>query len=216
MFTTMTDRPTDRQRSPLPDPGPNEPPRSDLPAHLASTLTTVASIRSQIQDIEAWGRLVAKRLDEGHRLLAAGNGGSAAQAQHLTAELVGRYRRDRRPLSAIALHAETSSLTAIANDYGQPKAFARLAEAHGRPDDIMVALSTSGDSANVVEAVRTARTLGMQTLALTGRQPNTLASACDGCITVDGPTSAHVQEGHLVVIHLLCEAIDSWFLDFST
>lgn len=185
--------------------------KSALPAHLDGTLDTIKSIRPHVANIEAWGRFLGERLDAGQRLLAAGNGGSAAQAQHFTAELVGRYRGDRRPLSAIALHAETSSLTAVANDYGHEQAFARLAEAHGRPGDVLVVLSASGNSANMVAAVQAARTLGLETLALTGPRPNALARACHRAIALDGASTAHVQEGHLVVIHLLCEVIDGWF-----
>jgi D-sedoheptulose 7-phosphate isomerase len=182
---------------------------SELSAHVDATAATLSSIRSQMATIEVWGRLLAERLDAGHRLLAVGNGGSAAQAQHLTGELVGRYRHDRRPFSALALHAETSTLTAVANDYGQQHAFARLAEAHGRPGDVMVALSASGNSANVVAAADMACAVGLDTLALTGPLPNRLAAVCHGAIGLDGVSSAQVQEGHLVVIHLLCEVVDA-------
>ncbi|MDP8962008.1 MAG: SIS domain-containing protein [Actinomycetota bacterium] len=158
--------------------------------------------------LERWGRELAGILGDGGRLLAVGNGGSAAQAQHLTAELVGRYRDDRQPFSAISLHADTSSLTAIANDYGVEAAFARQVVAHGREGDVLVALSTSGHSRNVVAAVRVARQFGLRTWGLTGRRPNPVAELCDEVVAVDGPSTATTQEVHLVLIHLLCAAVD--------
>jgi D-sedoheptulose 7-phosphate isomerase len=148
-------------------------------------------------------------LTGGGRLLVAGNGGSAAQAQHLTAELVGRYRDERVPLSAIALHAETSSLTAIANDYGYDAAFARQVSAHGRRGDVLLGLSTSGHSSNVVAAIETAREVGMTSWVLTGRAPNRMAEAADEAVCVEAETTATVQEVHQVVVHLLCTAVDA-------
>jgi D-sedoheptulose 7-phosphate isomerase len=180
----------------------------DLVHHLAGTLRTIERLGEHLDTVQGWGGHVGQVLLSGGRLLAAGNGGSAAQAQHLTAELVGRYRDDRRALSAIALHAETSSLTAITNDYGPEAAFARQVDAHGRPGDVFVALSTSGHSSNVVAAARRARVGGLTSLALTGPRPNPLAGACDECIAVEAPTAAQVQEAHLVLLHLLCEAVD--------
>lgn len=155
-----------------------------------------------------WGTRLAAVLSAGGRLLAAGNGGSAAQAQHLTAELVGRYRLDRRPLSALCLSAETSSLTAIANDYSVEEIFARQVEAHGRPGDVLVLLSTSGGSPNVVAAAQRGRKLGLHVLALTGPRPNRLAGAADEALCVDARYTATVQELHLVALHILCAAVD--------
>jgi D-sedoheptulose 7-phosphate isomerase len=145
----------------------------------------------------------------GGRLLACGNGGSAAQAQHLTSELVGRYRHERQPFSAIALHAETSTVTAIANDYPPDQLFARQVQAHGRPGDVFVALSTSGRSPNVVAALRTARRAGLTTWVLTGPAPNALSVEADDAVVVDAPYTATVQEVHQVVVHLLCAALDT-------
>jgi D-sedoheptulose 7-phosphate isomerase len=173
-------------------------------------VATITSLSARLGRIDEWGRRISARLAEGGRVLAAGNGGSAAQAQHLTAELVGRYREERRPLSAVALHADSSTVTALVNDYGAEEMFARQVEAHGRRGDVLVVLSTSGRSPNVVAAAGAARRAGVQSLALTGPEPNPLADACDGCIPVEGPSTAQVQEGHLVVVHLLCEAVDRW------
>lgn len=155
-----------------------------------------------------WGGLLAETFDRGGRLLAAGNGGSAAQAQHLTAELVGRYRLERAPLSAICLSAETSSLTAIINDYPPQELFARQVEAHGRPGDVLALLSTSGESANVVAAARRARELDLNVLAFTGPPPNSLAELADEALCVDAPYTATVQELHLVALHIVCAAVD--------
>jgi phosphoheptose isomerase len=157
---------------------------------------------------DGWGRRLAEVLPRGHRLLVAGNGGSAAQAQHLTAELVGRYRDDRPPLSAIALHAETSSLTAIANDFGAEDMFARQVTAHGRPGDVLMLMSTSGRSGNLLRAAEAGRCVGVAVWAMTGPRPNPLAELADEALTVDGGSTATVQELHLVALHLLCAALD--------
>jgi phosphoheptose isomerase len=144
----------------------------------------------------------------GGRLLTAGNGGSAAEAQHLAAELVGRYRDDRAPFSAIALCAESSAITAIGNDYGGDEVFARQVRAHGRAGDILVLLSTSGRSSNVLAAAAAAAECGLVTWALTGAPGNPLAERADASLTVDSPHTATVQEIHLIAIHLLCAAIE--------
>ncbi|MER7481902.1 SIS domain-containing protein [Streptomyces sp. NPDC126510] len=159
--------------------------------------------------IADWGGRLADVLGGGGRLLAAGNGGSAAQAQHLTAELVGRYRRERRAYSALALHAETSSVTAIGNDYGFDHVYARQVTAHGRPGDVLMLLSTSGRSGNLIAAAVTARQAGLRVWALTGRGPNPLAEAAHESLCIDADTTANVQETHLVAVHLLCECFDT-------
>jgi D-sedoheptulose 7-phosphate isomerase len=175
-------------------------------AALQAALARIEAISSA--QIELWGRHLAGVLDGGGRLLACGNGGSAAEAQHLTGELVGRFRHERRPLSAIALHADTSALTAISNDYGGHESFARQVFAHGRPGDVLITLSTSGISRNVVSAAKAAHEVGMTAWALTGPAPNTLAALCDDAIAVEAPSAATVQEIHLAIVHALCIAID--------
>jgi D-sedoheptulose 7-phosphate isomerase len=178
--------------------------------HVASLTAALGSLNAQLATLDRWGRLLADVLcgESRGRLLAAGNGGSAAQAQHLTAELVGRYRADRPPFSAICLTAETSSLTAIANDYPADELFARQVEAHGRAGDALVLLSTSGRSPNIVAAARRARECGITTLAVTGPAPNPLAAAADDAVCIDSPWTATVQECHLVALHLVCAAFD--------
>jgi type III pantothenate kinase len=176
--------------------------------HHAALLDALARLDEEIETLEAWGEQLADRLADGGRLLAVGNGGSAAQAQHLTAELVGRFIVERRPLSALCLHGDTSSLTAIGNDYGAAEAFARQVRAHGRPGDVLVALSTSGASENVVRAAQAARELGMATWALTGAAGGPLADVCDSTLRLGGATTATTQELHLVALHILCGAVD--------
>ncbi|WP_338899734.1 SIS domain-containing protein [Streptomyces sp. TG1A-60] len=178
--------------------------------HCRSLEQTLGRLRRDGLDrIARWGGLLADVLATGGRLLAAGNGGSAAQAQHLTAELVGRYRQERPAYSAIALHAETSSVTAIGNDYGFDHVFARQVSAHGRPGDLLVLLSTSGRSANLLTAAVTGRRAGLRVWAMTGPSPNPLADAADETLAIDAGNTATVQEAHLVAVHLLCECFDA-------
>jgi D-sedoheptulose 7-phosphate isomerase len=177
-------------------------------AHLDALAEPLAALRAQAPRIDDWGRRLATVLAAGGRLLAAGNGGSAAQATHLTSELVGRYRDDRPAFSAIALCAETSAMTAIGNDYGIEEVFARQVRAHGRAGDVLVALSTSGGSPNVIAAVEAANACGMTTWGLCGRSGSALHEACDEAVCVDSPHTATVQEIHLIAVHLLCAAVD--------
>jgi D-sedoheptulose 7-phosphate isomerase len=177
-------------------------------AHVASLAGALNSFAHCVDVVDDWGERIARHLRDGGRLLAAGNGGSAAQAQHLTAELVGRFRTERRPMSAICLSAETSSLTAIVNDYPPEELFARQVEAHARPDDVVVLLSTSGRSPNVVAAAERARAVGARAWALTGPTPNPLAAAADEVCAVECDYAATVQELHLVAVHVLCAAVD--------
>jgi phosphoheptose isomerase len=176
--------------------------------HATELTTALAGLRSQAGMVERWGHHLAQALWEGRRLLAAGNGGSAAEAQHLTAELVGRFLAERRPFSAIALCAETSSLTAIVNDYGVDEMFARQVEGHGRPGDVLVLLSTSGRSPNVLHAAARGRQVGMTVWGMTGPGPNPLSALCDETLAIDAPSTAAVQALHLVAVHALCAAVD--------
>ena len=191
-------------------------PTTALPSahdHVAALVDALHGLDDDLDRVEGWGLHLADVLLGGGRLLAAGNGGSAADAQHLTAELVGRYRDERQPFSAIALHAETSSVTAIGNDYGYDEVFRRQVEAHGRPGDVLVAISTSGSSANVVAAAETGRARGLRVWALTGPAPNPLAGVADDAMTVEAPATATIQEVHGVLVHALCAAVDRVVLD---
>ena len=177
-------------------------------AHLAGLRAALAALEHDVATLEAWGTRLARDLRAGGRLLAAGNGGSAAQAEHLAAELVGRYVRERAPMSAIPLAADSASLTAIANDYGLDESFARQVRAHGRQGDILLAISTSGASSNVLAAVRAAHGSDMAVWALTGRHPNPLAALADEAVCVEAEATATVQEVHMVALHLVCTAVD--------
>lgn len=177
--------------------------------HVRRLCMALESSTDQLGITQQWGSRLATVLSRGDRLLVAGNGGSAAQAQHLTAELVGRYRGERRPFSAIALHAETSSVTAITNDYGADEVFARQVEAHGRPGDVCLLMSTSGRSPNLLAAARRAHAGGVTVWAMTGRRPNPLAALADETLEVHTIDSAAVQEVHLVALHMVCEELDA-------
>ncbi|ATO13869.1 phosphoheptose isomerase [Micromonospora sp. WMMA2032] len=179
-----------------------------LEDHLTRLAAALLPLRDAEHLLARWGQEVAHRLAAGGRLLVAGNGGSAAEAQHLTAELVGKLRHDRQPLSAIALHAETSALTAIGNDYGYDEIFARQVRAHGRPDDLLLLLSTSGTSPNLLTAAHAAHDSGLRCWAFTGPAPNPLADLCHERLAIDSPDGQVVQELHLVAVHVLCEYVD--------
>jgi phosphoheptose isomerase len=182
---------------------------ADLHRHLPLLRRALTDLERQAALVDRWGILLAHVLGAGGRLIAAGNGGSAAEAQHLTAELVGRFEApDRRPLSAIALSAETSSLTAIGNDFGFEHAFARQVTAHGREGDVLVLLSTSGRSANLIAAARAGREAGLAVWAMTGPTPNPVADLADEVLAIDVPSTTAVQEAHLVAVHAVCAALE--------
>ncbi|MGH9415264.1 MAG: D-sedoheptulose-7-phosphate isomerase [Terriglobales bacterium] len=144
----------------------------------------------------------------GGKALFCGNGGSAADAQHLAAEFVGRYLSERRPLPALALHANASALTAIGNDYGYEQSFARPLQALARPGDVLVALSTSGNSANVVAALERARSLGLATIGLTGEGGGKIGGCCDILLAVASRETPRIQECHILIGHCLCQAVE--------
>jgi D-sedoheptulose 7-phosphate isomerase len=179
-----------------------------LDDHLTALAAALLPFRRVAGRLPRWGAELAWTLGSGGRLLVAGNGGSAAEAQHLTAELVGKLREDRTPLSAIALTAETSSLTAIGNDYGFDEIFARQVQAHGRRDDVLMLLSTSGRSRNMLAAAEAGRALGMRVWGFTGPAPNPLADLCDEVLAVPSAEPQVVQELHLLAVHVLCECVD--------
>jgi D-sedoheptulose 7-phosphate isomerase len=154
---------------------------------------------------------MAERLKRGGRVLVCGNGGSAADAQHLAAELSGRYLKERRALAGIALTTDTSALTAIGNDYGFDQIFSRQVEALGRPGDLLIGISTSGNSPNVIRAVATAKELGLHTLGLLGRDGGKLAGLMHDVLVVPSTVTARIQEIHQMIYHFWCEALDAQF-----
>jgi D-sedoheptulose 7-phosphate isomerase len=181
---------------------------SIIDSHLAGLAAAIIPFRGVAGRLARWGGELAWTLGQGGRLLVAGNGGSAAEAQHLAAELVGKLRGDRAPLSAIALCADSSAVTAISNDYGFEQVYARQVRGHGRADDILMLMSTSGRSPNLLAAADAARDIGMRTWALTGPGPNPLAERCDEALACPSPDSQVVQELHLISVHVLCEYVD--------
>jgi D-sedoheptulose 7-phosphate isomerase len=181
--------------------------------HLDDLAAAARIAQSAAPVVAQWGQDLADIFAGGGKLLACGNGGSAAEAQHLTGELLGRFRDERRPLPAVALSADSSAVTAIANDYGIEELFARQVQAYGRPGDVLVAISTSGTSSNVIAAAKAGLDLGVTVWALTGPAPNPLAALSDSATAVDAPTVATVQEIHLSLIHALCIALDKALLD---
>jgi len=171
----------------------------------------LTSVDALAPAISRAGRLLAASLRGGGKLLACGNGGSAADAQHFSAELLGRYERERAGLPAIALHADTSTVTAVANDYGYEQVFARQVLALGRPGDVLLAISTSGNSPGILRAVEAAKQAGLGVVALTGRDGGALAPLlrpADIEIRVPAQVTARIQEVHILVLHCLCELID--------
>ncbi|SDW42086.1 D-sedoheptulose 7-phosphate isomerase [Amycolatopsis xylanica] len=176
--------------------------------HFAALSGALLRTRPAAARIRRWGHQLAAVFDSGGKVLVCGNGGSAAEAQHLTGELIGRFRGERRPLSAIALHADSSAVTAIVNDYGESEVFARQVRAHGRPGDVLLTLSASGASPNVVAAAKTALDGGLTAWAFTGPAPNPLVSVCHDAVVVEASSVATVQEVHLVLVHALCTAVD--------
>jgi D-sedoheptulose 7-phosphate isomerase len=181
---------------------------SPLDSHLRALAEALEPFRASAGLLARWGEQLAWHLGQGGRVLVAGNGGSAAEAQHLTAELVGRLREERIPLSAIALTPESCAVTAISNDYGYDEVFARQVRAHGRPDDVLIVMSTSGRSPNLVRAAEAAREIGMRTWAMVGAGASPLQSVCDEALCCPSGDSQVVQELHLVSVHVLCEYID--------
>jgi len=168
-----------------------------------------ALLKTHLGEIERSGEMICSALERGNKVLLCGNGGSAADAQHIAAELVGTYELQRRAWPSIALTTDTSALTALSNDFGYEHVFARQVEALGREGDILVALSTSGESANVIKAAEAAHKLGCRIIALTGRSGEPLASLCDVAITVPSQRTSRIQEAHITIGHLWCEMVDT-------
>lgn len=185
----------------------------DIAADISRSIDQLRALLAEdcLQAIQAAADLLISAFDTGHKVLLCGNGGSAADAQHIAAELVGRYVVERRGLPAIALSTDTSVLTAWSNDYDYDSVFARQVDTLAQPGDVVWGLSTSGDSASVVQAFDAARRRGASTLGLLGRDGGRLRAISDIAIVVGLQETARVQEGHRVVYHVLCSALDRFF-----
>lgn len=169
-------------------------------------------VREHAERIEQVVKLIATAFREGRKVLLFGNGGSATDAAHIAAEFVGRYHRDRVPLPAIALATDIAAITCIANDYGYEELFARQIRAHGQKGDVAIAISTSGNSPNVLKGVEAARVIGLKTIAWTGDSGGKLAGMVDHPFVVPSKVTARIQESHLTLGHVLCELIEGQLL----
>lgn len=178
---------------------------SSLREHLD---TVELLLKNNLADIELTGAMICQTLARGRKVLLCGNGGSAADAQHIAAELVGQYERKRRAWPAIALTTDTSALTAVSNDCGFEEVFARQIEALAQTGDLLIAISTSGKSPNVLKAVEKAKKLGCSTIALSGAAGEPLSSLCDRAVVVPSQRTSRVQEAHITIGHLWCEMVD--------
>lgn len=180
---------------------------NELNAHLATIKATFA-----LQDkIQKACEMVVQTLKNGGKVLFCGNGGSAADAQHLAAELTGRYKSERNALAGIALTTDTSALTAIGNDYGYDMVFQRQLCAIASRSDLLVAISTSGNSKNVLNAINSARNIGVATLGLSGRDGGAMNQICDLNLVIASNDTARIQEMHILIGHIICQAVDNAF-----
>lgn len=183
-----------------------------LQRSLQEHLETIqALLQTQLPEIERSGEMICVALDKGHKVLLCGNGGSAADAQHIAAELVGRYEVQRRAFPAMALTTDSSALTALSNDFGYEEVFARQIQAHAGDGDVLIALSTSGASGSVIKAAEAARKRNCLTIALTGGAGEPLGSLCDIAVRVPSQRTSRIQEAHITIGHLWCEMIDANF-----
>jgi D-sedoheptulose 7-phosphate isomerase len=162
-------------------------------------------------DIEKGCEIICDTIKSGNKVLLAGNGGSAADAQHIAAELSGRFVKERKALPGIALTVDTSALTAIANDYGYHHVFSRQVEALAQPGDLFIGISTSGNSQGILNAFETAKNINCKTLGLSGRDGGKMTGLCDLNIVIPSDTTARIQEMHILIGHILCKAVDDLF-----
>jgi D-sedoheptulose 7-phosphate isomerase len=187
----------------------NHPDRETVFANaIAEHLEVIRSVEAQQDVLETIARVMADALHHGNQILWCGNGGSAGDSQHLAAEIVGRFRRERRGMPSIALTTDTSVLTAVANDYGYEAVFSRQVEALGRKGDLLVGISTSGNSHNVIAALEAAKVYGVTTVAFTGAGGGRMASLADHLFAVDSRDTARVQEAHILAGHMICDWLE--------
>jgi D-sedoheptulose 7-phosphate isomerase len=179
-----------------------------LASALAGHREAIDAVEALTPRIACAANAVACAFADGGQLLTCGNGGSAADAQHVAAEFVGRYLKERAPYPAVVLSANTSAVTAIGNDHGFAEVFARQVRAHGRAGDVLLAISTSGDSPNILAAIDAARTAGLTVIGLAGRGGGKMAGRCDCCITVPSDSTPRIQEAHILIAHVLCGLVE--------
>lgn len=182
--------------------------RSLFLENIAEHLALIQRLSALEPDLDQAATRLTATLEAGGKLMFCGNGGSAADSQHIAAELTGRFIKDRRPLAALALSTDTSALTCISNDYSYDEVFHRQVLALGRPGDCLIGISTSGNSRNVIRAVQAAQELGLHTIGLLGRDGGELKALADHSIVVPSPTTARIQEMHILIGHTLCGLIE--------
>ena len=180
----------------------------EFEAHLKTIHAVIGSMEA---DLEAASNLAVEVLKRGNKVLLCGNGGSAADAQHIAAELTGRYKTERRGLPAIALTTDTSALTAISNDYGYAKVFDRQVEALANKGDLLIGISTSGNSSNIISALECAKALGCHTIGFSGRDGGAMNQVCDINLVVPSDDTPRIQEMHILLGHTLCQIVDDGF-----
>jgi D-sedoheptulose 7-phosphate isomerase len=178
---------------------------------MADHAAVLAATKALAPDIERAGILIRDALAGGHKILFCGNGGSAADSQHLAAEIVGRFQKERPSLPALALTVDTSVLTAVANDYGYDTVFSRQVEGLGNDGDVLVGISTSGNSKNVIAAIEAARKKRMKVIGFTGIGGGKMADLCDVCLAVPSRVTARTQEMHIMMGHILCEIAEETY-----
>lgn len=183
--------------------------QKELQAHKR---TIEKTIDIMIPNIQHASQLIVKTLINGNKILLIGNGGSAADAQHIAAELTGRYKSERRGLPALALTTDTSALTAISNDYGYGRVFDRQVEALANKGDLLIGISTSGNSSNVLSALSLAKELGCLTLGMSGKNGGKMNDVCDLNLVVPSDDTPRIQEMHILIGHIFCQAVDDAFI----
>ena len=176
---------------------------------LENHFKVVQDMKKIMPEVASAGLRVRTALEKGRKIIICGNGGSAADSQHMAAEFVGRFVKERQSLPALALTVDTSLLTAVGNDYGFDCVFSRQVEGLGQEGDVLIAISTSGNSANVVKAVKTAKEKGIYVIALTGENGGILAKESDLCLAVPSQVTARIQEMHIMIIHMICEIAEA-------
>jgi D-sedoheptulose 7-phosphate isomerase len=182
--------------------------KQELEAHRETIDKTIEVMIPQIKEAS---KIAIETLKSGNKILFCGNGGSAADAQHIAAELTGRYKTERKGLAGVALTTDTSALTAIGNDYGYNRVFDRQTEALAREGDLLIGISTSGDSANIISAFKVAKELGCQTIGFSGRNGGEMSRVCDLNLIIPSDDTPRIQEMHILIGHIICQAIDDAF-----
>ena len=186
---------------------------SDILNDSFNNLQKVISDKALILEIETITTKIIKAFKDGNKLLLCGNGGSASDAQHIAAELSGRFIKERKPLYAEALHVNSSYMTAVSNDYGFESTYSRMLEAKGKKGDVLIALSTSGNSENVVNAVKMANSLDMLSVGMSGATGGKIKELCQHNINIPSSNTARIQEAHIIVGHIFCQIIEEKLFD---